>query len=105
MLPRNQVLDLATWEEIIRQLEVSEQAIQAYPKTLARERQYEFYHGAMMEFKRFKNVFRNSVMHTRDEYDRDQAHSAFVHVRDFMRILAAEIAEGKTTPMIWVENS
>jgi hypothetical protein len=101
-LPKNQELGLATWEDIIKQLETAELAIQGYPKTLAREKQFNFYHGAMMEFKRFKNVFRNSVMHTRDEYDRDQAHSAFVHVRDFLKILASEIAEGKTTPLIWV---
>jgi hypothetical protein len=101
-LPKGAVLDLATWEDIIRKLEVAEQAIQGYPKTLAREEQYGFYHGAMMEFKRFKNVFRNRIMHTRDEYDRDEAHSAFVHVKAFMNILASKISETSTTPEIWV---
>jgi hypothetical protein len=94
-------LDLATWEEIIRELEKAETAIQGFKKTHAREAQFEFYHGAMMEFKRFKNVFRNRVMHTREEYDRDQAHSVFTHVRDFMKILAGKIAEGKRTPIVW----
>lgn len=101
-LPKNRILDLATWEDMLRQLEIAEQAIQGYPQTHARERQYEFYHGAMMEFKRFKNVFRNSVMHTREEYDRDEARSAVAHVRAFMNILAGEISEQKTTPTIWV---
>lgn len=101
-LPKNADLDLATWEEILRRLEGAELAIQGYPKTSAREQQYEFYHGAMMEFKRFKNVFRNPIMHTRDGYDRDQAHSAFAHVRDFMKILATKISETISTPMIWV---
>ena len=94
-------IELATWDDIIKELEKVEQAIQQYPKTLARERQFEFYHGAMMEFKRFKNKFRNRVMHTREEYDRDQAHSGFVHVRDFMQILASKISEKKRTPLIW----
>jgi hypothetical protein len=98
------VLDLATWEEIIKQLEGAEVAIQGYPKTLAREAQFDFYHGAMMEFKRFKNKFRNRIMHTRDEYDRDQAHSAFVHVRDFMKSLASRISETRKTPLIWKGN-
>jgi hypothetical protein len=101
-LPKSAVLDLATWEDIIKQLEGAELAIQGYPRTSAREKQFKFYHGAMMEFKRFKNVFRNSVMHTRDDYDRDAAHGVFVHVRDFMKILATEISETKVTPMIWV---
>jgi hypothetical protein len=100
-LRKNAILDLATWEEIIKQLEGAEVAIQGYPKTLAREAQFDFYHGAMMEFKRFKNKFRNRIMHTRDEYDRDQAHSAFVHVRDFMKILASRISETRKTPLIW----
>ena len=49
---------------------------------------------------RFKNVFRNRVMHNCEEYDRDQGHSAFVHVREFMRILANKISETRTAPMI-----
>lgn len=94
-------LELATWDEIIRELEKAEQAIQNYPKTLARESQFDFYHGAMMEFKRFKNKFRNSVMHARNEYDADEAHSAFEHVRAFMLILVGKISETKRTPVVW----
>ena len=82
-------------------LEKAEQAIQGYKKTIAREAQFEFYHGAMMEFKRFKNKFRNGVMHTRDEYDRDEARSAFQHVKDFMVILSGNISEKKRTPLVW----
>jgi hypothetical protein len=100
-LPKKAVLDLATWEDIIRQLEAAEVAIQGYPKTLAREAQFEFYHGAMMELKRFKNKFRNRVMHSREEYDPDEAHRAFVHVRDFMEILAARISQTALTPLVW----
>ena len=102
VLPKKGVLDLATWEDIIKKLEDAELAIQGFPKTLAREKQYEFYHGDMMEFKRFKNVFRNAVMHTRDEYDRDKAYSVFVHVQDFMQILASKISEKTSTPMVWI---
>jgi hypothetical protein len=100
-LPKKAVIDLATWEDIIKQLENAESSIQSYPKSLAREAQFEFYHGAMMEFKRFKNKFRNRIMHTRKEYDRDEAHSALTHVREFMRILASRISENTKTPQIW----
>jgi len=41
-------LDLAKWEEITKQLELGETAIQGYRKTLAREAQFDFYHGAVM---------------------------------------------------------
>jgi hypothetical protein len=56
-----------------------------------------------MEFSRFKNIWRNRVMHSRDDYDRDEAMSVMTHVRQFMRILASGIAEGKRTPEIWEE--
>jgi hypothetical protein len=101
ILPRKEILELATWEAIIKQLEDAEAAIQSYPKTLAREAQFDFYHGAMMEFKRFKNKFRNCIMHTRRNYDRDQAHSALTHVCAFMKLLASRISETKRTPRIW----
>lgn len=100
-LPKKLPLDLGTWEDILKRLEGAEDAIRNYPKTLAREAQYDFYHGAMMEFKRFKNKFRNVVMHNRYMYDHDEAKSAFNHVKDFMRILAAAISERKRTPVVW----
>ena len=69
---------------------------------MAREEQYEFYHGAMIELKRFKNKFRNSVMHTRDRYNRDDAQSAFAHVKVFMELLATRISETTSMPKIWI---
>ena len=102
-LPKRKVLELATWDAIIKGLEDAEVAIEKAPgkRTLAREAQLDFYHGAMMEFRRFKNKFRNCVMHTRKEYDRGQALSAMTHVRAFMEILASRISESKRTPRIW----
>jgi hypothetical protein len=94
-------IELATWEEIIRELEKSEEAIRSYPKTLAREAQYEFYHGAMMQFRRFKNVFRNRAMHSRDDFGRTQAVAVFENVRDFMATLSTRISERDRTPLVW----
>jgi len=98
----NGPIELATWEQIIVGLEKAESSIQQFPKTVIREVQLDFYHGAMMEFRAFKNKFRNGVMHTRDEYDRDEAMSAFIHVRSFMQILSGNISEQTSTPWIWV---
>lgn len=95
-------IDLATWEDVIKLLEKAEQDVQGYPKTLAREAQFAFYHGAMIEFRAFKNVWRNRWFHTREnDCDRDLAHSVMVHVREFMKILASRISETKRTPVIW----
>jgi len=100
-IPKNKPLDLATWEDVIRELEKAENAIQGYPKTRAREAQYAFYHGALMELKRFKNIVRNPIMHTRDDFDEFTAARVFTHVKGFMEILAKRISETARTPRIW----
>jgi hypothetical protein len=94
-------IELATWEDMIRELEKAETEIQSYPKTLEREGQFEFFHGSMMEVKRFKNKFRNAVMHTREDYDADEAKSAFIHVKAFFGIISIKISETTTTPRVW----
>jgi hypothetical protein len=99
-IPTGEIL-LATWEQIIRELEKAEQTIQGFPKTLAREAQFEFYHGAMLELRRFKNLFRNRFAHTRDHCDIHQAHSAFDHVGSFMKLLASRISETHRPPLVW----
>jgi hypothetical protein len=95
-------LELASWDQIIRELEDAELAIENYPKTIARQKQFDFYHGANMQFRAFKNVFRNNIMHSRDSYDRDEAMSLTHKVGEFMQILASQIREGLQTPNIWV---
>jgi hypothetical protein len=100
-IPKQKHIELATWEDIIKELEKAETEIQNYPKTLAREAQFSFYHGVMMEFKRFKNKYRNSVMHSRDSYNEPEAVAAFAHVKAFMGILSSRIGEGIRTPKIW----
>jgi hypothetical protein len=101
VLPKAKPIDLATWEDLLKELEKAEDAIRNFPKTSAREAQFEFFHGAMMELKRFKNKFRNRVMHARDSYDMNEAKSAFDHVKEFMHLLSTHISENKRTPVVW----
>lgn len=101
LLPRHRPIVLATWEEVLRELQSAESEIQNYPKTLAREAQYEFFHDALLQVRAFKNAFRNQVMHTRKTYDRGQALRVVEQVRDFMQGLARHISENKRTPRQW----
>jgi hypothetical protein len=96
-------LKLQTWEDVLRELERCEAKIQNFPKTPKREEQFAFYHGAMMELKRFKNIWRNRIVHLRNEpIDREEALSTFNHVKAFMVILAGHISENSPpTPEIW----
>jgi hypothetical protein len=100
-IPKNKPIELATWEDIIEQLESAEDAIKDYPKTLARQAQFDFYHGAMMEFRAFKNVFRNPIMHSRARFNDHEAIAICSRVCQFMQILSGHISETTRTPMIW----
>ena len=104
VIPKDGPIELTSWGRIIDELEKAEKAILCYPRTEARESQLAFYHGAMMEFRSFKNKFRNNVMHTRQRYDRDEAESALTHVVEFMRALSTRIGETKHTQTIWTEH-
>lgn len=97
-------LELQEWSTLIQSLEKAEHQIQSFPRTSARETQFEFYHGALMEFRALKNVWRHRVAHARESYDRDQAMSAMNHVGEFMRILAKVISEGERSPTRWTAN-
>lgn len=52
----------------------------------------EFYYGVMGEFRGFKDVWRNSVMHTRSSYTAKEAIGVFERVQDFMQRLAKRIS-------------
>jgi hypothetical protein len=93
-------LELRQWDEILVQLENSETEIQKYKQSLAREAQLTFYHGAMVELRAFKNLYRHRTAHAREIYDINQARSAMTHVSAFMMVLASKISEVKRTPKI-----
>lgn len=100
VVPRG-TLELANWEEIIRELEKAEDKIKDLPKTLARESQFEFYHSAMMDMRAIKNRYRNPVMHSRSWFNRHEALGARDRVFSLMQKLATRIGENKRTPLIW----
>lgn len=58
-----------------------------------------FYSGCMMQFRWFKDAWRNHVAHIREDYDSGQAKSILDHTRDFMEQLAERIAEQPLPPV------
>jgi hypothetical protein len=96
--------DLATWDKILDGLEDAEEEIEGFKKTKAREDQLAFYHGAMVELRAFKNLFRNRIMHKRENYDVHKATSAMEHVGSFMRTLATRLSESQRTPKVWTNK-
>lgn len=53
----------------------------------------EFYRSAMIEFNTLKDVWRNAVMHTRGNYNPDEAIGVFNRARDLMQNLSKRVSE------------
>jgi len=53
----------------------------------------QFYSEAALQFRYFKNAWRNHVMHVRDTYDEERAETIFRHVKEFMTHLATKLKE------------
>ena len=86
-------IDLAEWNGIINALETAIKPYREGPRSDEKDRKLSFYSGCASQFRYFKDAWRNHVAHMREEYDRDQAHSILLHVRDFMEKLAYRIKE------------
>jgi hypothetical protein len=77
-------IDLAEWGSVIGKIEDEIKPFREGPRTDEKDRKLSFYSGCASQFRYFKDAWRNHVAHMREEYDRDQAHSILLHVRDFM---------------------
>jgi hypothetical protein len=94
-------IELKQWKEIFDKLENEEGRIKNLPTNTAREAQFAFYHGAMMDLRAFQHLYRDRTMHAREFYDREQANKAMSRVASFMNTLAEKISETKRTPLNW----
>lgn len=82
------------WEEIILQLKCRIASRIAAIRRGPRKQEYqEFYSPAVDQIERFKDAYRNHVMHTRREYTRSEAYAVFDQVRHFMTHLATRLSE------------
>jgi hypothetical protein len=84
-------IELGTWDDVIKTLEAKVNG--SFPRTKKGHQDSDFYKSAFIEYRAFKDFWRNKVMHTRIEYDEHEALSAFQHVRAFMQRLAERVAE------------
>jgi hypothetical protein len=92
-VPMGKVAD-GTWEDILNAIEgdVNRRYRQAPPgatklspaQKKRRKVSLTYYHGLLIHFRYFKDVWRNFVMHDKASYNNDQARGAFQSVRDFM---------------------
>ena len=94
-------LEWANWQDIISRLKAKIDPIGQQPSGPLRDAKLEFYKGALGQFEGFKDAYRNSVMHSRKNYDELQAKSLIVHVYEFMKRLSGRIGENTRGPIRW----
>ena len=91
-LPKNKAIEWATWQEIIKALDIEIKRIGETEKAgNAKDAALAFYSGARADLNGFKDEFRNLVMHVRGQYDEFQARRALTQVHDFMARLAEKV--------------
>ena len=85
--------DQANWQNIIDQIEKELAEFEKKATRRQRATTLKFYSGAAVQFRYFKDAWRNHVAHVRDVYDEEDAERIFRSVKDFMIQLATELKE------------
>jgi hypothetical protein len=91
-------IELENWKNIIDKLEVEVDILlkdieQKHPKSSEKDATLAFYSRLAMEFRYFKNAWRNYIAHLREVYDEQDARMVMEHVRSFMQRLAERLHE------------
>lgn len=82
------------WDKIISQIESLMKPENAHKRTKPISREdMEFFAKAAVQFRMFKDAWRNHVMHAREKYTEEQADIIYRSVSAFMRSLAPHFSE------------
>jgi HEPN domain-containing protein len=89
-------IELENWKNIIDRLETTIDALlknieQKQQKGTEKDATLAFYSHLAMEFRYFKNAWRNYVAHLREVYDEQDAKTVLEHVRTFMQRLSERL--------------
>jgi hypothetical protein len=79
------------WKNVIDQIEKKIRELETMPKGPIKTETLKEYSAAAVQFRYFKDAWRNHVSHSRDSYDLREADSVYVHVREFMQHMAATV--------------
>lgn len=85
--------DRKNWENVINGIEVEIKKVNNATHGDDWLAKQQFYSEAALQFRYFKNAWRNHVMHVRDSYDEQRAEAIFDHVKQFMQHLATKLTE------------
>ena len=86
-------IELAEWQTIIERIEKKVEPVRHAPRTADKDDKLSFYSACAVQFRYFKDAWRNHVAHMREDYDEGQSFTICLHVRDFMEKLSERISE------------
>ncbi|MGB9188718.1 MAG: hypothetical protein WCB34_12170 [Methylovirgula sp.] len=87
---------LENWKNIIDQIESKIRDLEKQPKSSQKTEALRHFSAAAVQFRYFKDAWRNHTAHARSWYDEHVAKSIFEHVREFMQELAKRIEQSST---------
>jgi len=88
-------VEFLQWGEIISAIQGKIDGLEKTKKTKRRDDDIEFLRGVAVQFKYFKDKWRNNVMHSREFYEVEDATKTMRQVQDFMEHLAARVKESE----------
>lgn len=80
------------WKNVIDQIESKIRAMEKLPRSAEKSAKLKAYSEAALQFRYFKDAWRNYVSHTSESSDERDASSVWNHVKEFMQQLASDIA-------------
>jgi hypothetical protein len=90
--------DSANWGKVISNIETEIANINKTTSGTDWKEKEKFYSEVAVQFRYFKNAWRNYVMHARDTYTEQQADLIYQHVKEFMTHLATQLSEKSSQP-------
>jgi hypothetical protein len=82
------------WKNIIDQIEKKIREMEGLKKTPEKIERLKVLSGAAVQFRYFKDAWRNHVSHAHASYDNHSAPQVWTHVREFMRSIASPALAG-----------
>jgi len=87
-------IEYSEWERILDELqERVDRKIVRIKRGPSKQTQQQFYYPALQDIRGIRDAWRNHVMHTRDEYNHEDADAILSHVKRLMSTLATRVTE------------
>lgn len=84
----SEVMAHENWKNVIDQIESKIRAMESNPKSAEKIERMRFLSSAAVQFRYFKDAWRNHASHSHASYDERDAETVWVHVRGFMQQMA-----------------